>query len=369
MVQVDVFWSYAIGSSFALAAFRQLRNLKLENELKRWELGWKESPELEPPAGEAEVLAPKLSVRERMQFRQLMKELRNNGIKPGRLSLKDMKEVRRITREWMEEHNVAFNNPYFLRTLLFLSLLFVPSGAVLLWSNPNWETMQVGSYETIPAWLVGGFSTTNITQGILGFWVTYDLLIKGKYYQAALQPVWSYLAFFFILVNGWDNQGYRRFFSRNREYFDNWKWTNVFSWATSDVVRILLAYGGAFLPLMYYWIVDWLIEGYDMEARAEDAPDLFERIPEVSSLMVNLNGAILGGTLGTAVMSTVLIRNLGWIKGLAATAAVSYPLLSKRGLGGYLCKKIMRVDELEGTPVEEMVRKAIESREPALATT
>jgi hypothetical protein len=369
MVQVDVFWSYAIGSSFALAAFRQLRKLRVENDLKRWELGWKKGPGVEPPvAGDVEVQPPELTTKERMQFDQLVKELQDNGIKPGRLSLKDIKEFRRITKAWMEEYSVAFNNPYFLKTLLFLSLLFVPSGSVLLWSNANWETMQVGSYETIPAWLVGGFTTTNVTQGILGFWVTYDLLMKGKYYQAALQPVWSYMAFFFILVNGWDNQGYRRFFSRNREYYDNWKWTNIFSWATSDVVRILLAYGGAFLPLMYYWIIDWLIEGYDMEAGVEDAPDLMDRVPEVSKLMAQLNTVIFGGTLGTAIASTVLIRNLGWIKGLAATAAISYPMISKRGLGTYFCKKIMKVDDLEGIPIEEITRQAIEAKRPAMVT-
>lgn len=45
MVQVDVFWSYGIGSSFALAAFRQLRKLKVKNEVRRWKLGWKAAPE------------------------------------------------------------------------------------------------------------------------------------------------------------------------------------------------------------------------------------------------------------------------------------------------------------------------------------
>ena len=106
-----------------------------------------------------------------------------------------------------------------MKNLLFLSLLFVPSGSVLLWSNPSWETMQVGKYETIPQWLVGLFTTTNVTQGVLGFLVTYHYLIQGKYFRAAMQTVYAYLGFFFILANGWDNKGYQRFFSRNREAF------------------------------------------------------------------------------------------------------------------------------------------------------
>src|SRR5659263_783927 len=137
MVEVDVFWSYSIGASFALASFRQLRKMRKESGAD------------------------------------------------GTYDLKDMLDVKKIARE-IEKGDSAFNNEYFVKTLLFLSLLFVPSGSNLLWSNPNWETMQVGSYETIPGWLVSGFTITNVTQGILGYWVTYNLLMKGKYEKACL---------------------------------------------------------------------------------------------------------------------------------------------------------------------------------------
>ena len=97
MVEVDVFWSYAIGASFALGSFRQLRKLRAESGAE------------------------------------------------GSYGLKDMLDVRKIARE-IEKGDSAFNNEYFVKMLLFLSLLFVPSGSNLLLSNPNWETMQVGSY-------------------------------------------------------------------------------------------------------------------------------------------------------------------------------------------------------------------------------
>jgi hypothetical protein len=71
---------------------------------------------------------------------------------------------------------------------------------------------------------VSGFTITNVTQGILGYWVTYNLLSRGKCYKAALQTVMAYTGFWFILVNGWDKSGYKRFFSRNREAFENWNW-------------------------------------------------------------------------------------------------------------------------------------------------
>src|SRR5659263_786349 len=179
MVEVDVFWSYSIGASFALASFRQLRKMRKESGAD------------------------------------------------GTYDLKDMLDVKKIARE-IEKGDSAFNNEYFVKTLLFLSLLFVPSGSNLLWSNPNWETMQVGSYETIPGWLVSGFTITNVTQGILGFWVTWNCLMQGKYEKAALQVFLSSLGFSFILVHGWDKTGDKRFCSRYREAYDDWKWTNVF---------------------------------------------------------------------------------------------------------------------------------------------
>src|SRR3990167_888158 len=53
-------------------------------------------------------------------------------------------------------------------TLLFLAIVFAPSGFVLLWSFPSWETMHVGTRE-LPPWLVAIFGVTNITQGLVGF--------------------------------------------------------------------------------------------------------------------------------------------------------------------------------------------------------
>src|SRR5450759_367455 len=308
MVEVDVFWSYALGSSFALAAFRQLRKIRAES-----------------------------------------------GENDSEFDLKEMVDVKKIVRELEKGNSPAFNNQYFTKTLLFLSLLFVPSGSNLLWSNPNWETMQVGSYETIPGWLVGGFTITNVTQGILGYWVTYNLLMKGKYEKAAWQTFLSYLGFWFILVNGWDKAGYKRFFSRNREAFDDWKWTNFFGWLTSDVVRILLAYGAIFIPLMLYWVSKWLMEGYQMEGLVETDQDQADRLLEMAKVDGYLLGAVFGGSLGSAILAHLLIRWLGWAKGLGVFGAFFYGVMMKV-VSPWFVKKIMKVEAVEGPPVSELTK-------------
>lgn len=317
MVQVDVFWSYGIGASFALGAFRQLRRLQAEKGAAEEDFGFRE-----------------------------------------------MVDVRRMAAQIENGHSPAFSNQYFMKTLLFLSLLFVPSGANLLWSNPNWETMQVGRYETIPAWLVGAFSITNVTQGIIGYWVTWNYLMRGKYLKAAMQTIGAYLGFWFILVNGWDKAGYRRFFSRDREAFENWRWTNFFGWLRSDVVRILLAYGVFFIPLMLFWVSKWLMEGFEMDPQVEVPDDPAARTAEMLKTDGYLLGAVFGVGLGGAVAAHLLVRRFGWTKGLAVFSALAYGIgLREKGLGAWLLKKIIRVDSLEGAPVWELAHGGPEKEE------
>jgi hypothetical protein len=216
--------------------------------------------------------------------------------------------------------------------------------------------MQVGSFETIPGWLVSAFSITNVTQGILGFWATYNCLMKGKYRSAAMQMIGAYLGFWFILVNGWDKTGYQRFFSRNREAFDNWNWTNVFGWLTSDVVRILLAYGVFFIPLMQYWTSRWLVEGYEMDERLDFKmpEDSTDRLMEYARLNSYLLGTVFGVGLGSAIAAHLLIRWFGWVKGLAVFAALFGVGMSNKGFGPWLLKKILKVDSISGPAVWEL---------------
>jgi len=217
------------------------------------------------------------------------------------------------------------------------------------------ETMHVGSYETIPGWLVSGFTITNVTQGILGFWNTYNLLMRGKYYKAAMQTTVAHLGFWFLLVNGWDKTGYKRFFSKNRKAFDNWKPTNAVAWLGSDVARILLAYGVVFLPLMLYWCTKWLQEGYDMDESLDRPEDRYERYLEQLTLNMDLLFTVFGITLESAVVAHLCIRWFGWVfGGTAAAAAIYLGTISKWGIGPWLMKRVLKVDDLEGPPVWEL---------------
>jgi hypothetical protein len=182
MVQVDVFWSYGLGSTLAFSASRQL----IEQRAKR------------------------------------------------------------ISR---------FADPYLMKTLLFLALIFVPSGAYLVWNFPSWETMHAGDRD-MPAWLISAFTITNVTQGLLGYLVVERLVTRGRAYLAYLQIVAAYFAMFFVLVHGWDGAGYRRFFSPTKADFLNWHgdWS---SWLTSDVALTLYAIGLILVPVLLVTVARW----------------------------------------------------------------------------------------------------------------
>ena len=93
-----------------------------------------------------------------------------------------------------------FTTKYFIFTLLFLSLLFVPSGVYLLWEHTQLETMQVAtSKDDLPSWLVTVFVFTNVTQGILGYWISYMLAKKNKLYYSHLNWIIAWIIFWFIL--------------------------------------------------------------------------------------------------------------------------------------------------------------------------
>src|SRR4051812_39232963 len=90
---------------------------------------------------------------------------------------------------------------YFAATVLFLALVWAPTGMLLLLRHPSWETMQVApSFGGINEWLVLGFGITNITQGIVGFWVGTLLIRRGNWHLAQLNWIAGYFGMFFILL-------------------------------------------------------------------------------------------------------------------------------------------------------------------------
>jgi hypothetical protein len=245
MVQVDVFWSYGLGSTLAVASSRQLLSRRRAGR-SRWE------------------------------------------------------------------------DPYLLRTLLFLALIFAPSGVYLVWQFPSWETMHVGDRD-MPAWLITTFAITNVTQGLLGFWVVERLLAAGRSYLAYLQILVGYLGMFFILVHGWDGKGYERFFSATNADFVHWHgdWS---AWLTSDVALTLLGMGVVLVPVLLWAVASWQLEGYPL------APPGTRR-PGVAQLVALTLATVFVAGLGLSVLASLVIHALGTIGVPLALALVAAALL------------------------------------------
>jgi hypothetical protein len=271
MVQVDVFWTYALGAGFAAAAARQL------------------------------------------------KEVSREGGSP-------------------------FTTPYFVSTLLFLSILFVPSGVCLLWAFPGWETMFAGD-RSLPAWLVTLFCVTNITQGILGFWVAYKLIEKDRLYWAYLQAVLGYLAMFFILVHGWDGTGWRRFFYAGS--IEQWRAgleLPLYAFAYSKVAGTLYLFGLVMLPVMFYLLCSWIAQGRRLQGLG------FDQAGEASTgMLVRLLARTLFlYPLAGAILASILVRLAGWVWGAALFAAVFYGVGARKG--GLIHTSVSRITmEQQGT--------------------
>jgi hypothetical protein len=264
MVQVDVFWSYGLGAGFAFGAARQLKAL-----------GAGQAPHADED-----------------------------------------------TETAMLRDAAPFNNRFFMVNLIFLSCLFAPSGIYLLWQFTSWETMHVLD-KTMPAWLVTGFAITNVTQGILGFWVTQKCIRSGKAYQGFLQIILGYFFMFFILVHGWDGTGYRRFFSPTRADFLAWDPANVPAWFTSPVALTLYAMGVILIPVIFYYFGRWMQDGYALAG--------IKKHPGWGAIVVLLLLTVFGAGLGSAIACSLLIHWIGWIAGAAAFAVAAALLLVRRG--------------------------------------
>ncbi|MCT7660323.1 hypothetical protein [Mycobacterium deserti] len=290
MVQVDVFWSYAIGAGFAVAATRQIARAGRNNSASS-------------PA-------------------------------PNR---------------W-----VRFSSPHRAVTLLYCAVLFAASGIYLLWAFPDWETMQVATdHESIPAWLVTLFAITNVTQGLLGYWVAERLILAGHRYAALLQAGLGYFAMFFVLVHGWDGRGYQRFFSADQETFKTWPADPSFGealdrigrWLTSPVAFTLAAMSVIVIVLLWV-MLDSLREGY------RDAG--IHREPSTALLLVTLLGMVFGVCVLSAIVASVLVHLLGWFMGvLVAAAAIWVAVVWPRTGVAYRLFRLLRLDD---TPADEPSR-------------
>lgn len=143
--------------------------------------------------------------------------------------------------------------------LIWTALVFAPSGMYLLWAFPGWETMFVAQdHSSIPAWLVALFGFTNISQAILGFYVTAYFLRKNSMRAAWAQLVISYFCFFFVLSFGWDGTGYRRFFyaGNGADWVAKTEYP-LTAFFTAPIFYTLLGMAVVFLPT-YFGLIRYL---------------------------------------------------------------------------------------------------------------
>jgi hypothetical protein len=273
MIQVDVFWAYAIGAGCGAAAARAAAVVS--------------SGGAAPPAGHD----------------GLAKTAHAAGAGQGLLG------DRRFTA-----------------TVLYLACVFAPSGLWLVWRFTGWETMHAASAPAdMPGWLVAGFALTNVTQGVLGYAVAGWLWRHGRTYLAWAQMPLGYLAMFFILVYGWDGTGYRRFLAPSTAA---WRAGAVDppAFLTSDVAFTLYGMGAVLVPLLLWLQASWWSAGERTRGR-------YACLVLLAVLGVGLGTAValaaaltfLGGATGPVVCAALLVV-VFHPKGLAGRLARLFPL-------------------------------------------
>lgn len=219
-----------------------------------------------------------------------------------------------------------YSSSFLTTTILFMAILFAPSGVCLLWAFPSWETMHVAD-RNLSVWLVALFAVTNVTQGLLGYWVVYKLIQQQKRYLAFLQAVAGYFFMFFILVHGWDGTGYKRFFSATKADFINWELINVLKWLVSDVAIALAIMGVVIVPVLFYIMTKWLMDGYKIGGAANERTKFITRV-DIGLTFVK---AIMLAPLVLAIAASLLIHLLGWLIGLLVFVVVAYVIALRKG--------------------------------------
>lgn len=254
----------------------------------------------------------------------------------------------------LKKQATPFNNTWYVFTLLFLSILFAPSGLYLLWEFVQWETMQVAhTFTDLPAWLVCGFAVTNITQGILGFWISYLFIKKGDYYAAHANWMWAWILFWFILACGWDCTGYQRFLYDASVHggvlWEPGKHMGITFFWKSRVWWTLVGMAVFFAPMLIYAVVKFIPEG----ARQDPSLSADEQ-PNPIVLLIASFGAQWIVCLGLAIVAALMVmglRNvtgsilLGYLIGVPLFIVMAQLLLFRRGMPMHMIAKQLYIKE------------------------
>jgi len=217
-----------------------------------------------------------------------------------------------------------FYTRYGFWTASFLALFWAPTGMLLLLRHPSWETMQAAdSLASVPVFLTLAFGITNVTQGLLGFWVGHKLMAARRYYLANLNWLAGYFGMCFILVYGWDGLGFDRFFYDRDMLAGSPAWTPgagtggtilgtlaaFFRFLVSGVAVTLYEDGLWLLPPFAWLMYRWHAEGLRGEGHRVD---LFgDGTQWLKSYLAGVFGVALGAAIFCALITNYVGAALG----------------------------------------------------------
>jgi hypothetical protein len=253
----------------------------------------------------------------------------------------------------IEKEDKPFSNRYFVYLIIFLSCLYVPFTIFFLWRFPHWQTMQVAAeHADIPAWLVFIFAATNITQGILGYWISFKLIRKKKYYAAHVNWMVSWLLFWFILVCGWDGTGWQRLLYDPTK-FNGRLWTPGtymgLDYLTSNVFLSILVMGVILGPPFVYALITWIVEGLRSDSSVSK-----KEIPGTLMVATLTLGTIFVLCLGLGILASMLVIKIGdafdsmwvgYLSGIPIFFFFSYYLLFRKRMPMYIIARQLFIKE------------------------
>ncbi|KAG0370863.1 hypothetical protein BGZ54_003289 [Gamsiella multidivaricata] len=160
----------------------------------------------------------------------------------------------------LKNTDTPWYTPSFVYTLLFLSLIFAPSGLYLLWDNPGWESMFVlGDKNEIHAILPTVFAFTNVLLGIIGYYITYRAIRKHRHEPQLNMSVFMPMIHAYTIFCAILGLGYNRFMYPSD--YVAWRAGIVYpltTFFTSRILFTLLAMGVVLLPAAYIPCYVWL---------------------------------------------------------------------------------------------------------------
>jgi hypothetical protein len=245
----------------------------------------------------------------------------------------------------LEKEEKPFSNKWGYVTLFFLATFFNMSALYNLWVYPQWESMQVAAtHADIPGWIVSLFLITNVTQGVLGYWITYTLIKKKNYYGAHVNWMVAWAVFWFILACGWDCTGYQRFLY-DASVNNGVLWTpstqhmGLSFFVKSNSFRAILIMSLAFIPVLSYGYITFTRDGFKMDSTVPT-----NKVPGALKIMALYISIEFGLTLSIAVIAAMTVIGLskitgnilaGYLIGIPSFSLVAYLLLFRRKMPMY----------------------------------